>query len=195
MQHVSKDGMQLGAGGTTTLQKPHAAACKKSRKRDCFRPRRGLLCFPKICSFREMAMATGVLRRTAQAGLFGLFAAMLLVSGGASAQPAKKAAPRPATEGQFQIVDFGGKDFDGSPALALTLSLPLDAKRNQDDQLQVWEMPSTKQSTPAPRDRVLADRGKSLRHGRPPQSTLHGPVRSGIRARTRGFGSPHESRL
>ena len=47
-----------------------------------------------------------------------------------------------ADAGPFQIADFANRDFDGSPALALSFTLPLDARKNYDEQIQVFEMPA-----------------------------------------------------
>ena len=41
----------------------------------------------------------------------------------------------------FQIADFGNREFDGSPALALTFTQPLDTGKTYDDRIQVFEMP------------------------------------------------------
>ncbi|MCL2636180.1 MAG: MG2 domain-containing protein, partial [Betaproteobacteria bacterium] len=42
----------------------------------------------------------------------------------------------------FQIVDFGNREFDGSPALALSFTQPLDTGEAYDDLIQVFEMPA-----------------------------------------------------
>ncbi|NMF89653.1 alpha-2-macroglobulin family protein [Aromatoleum petrolei] len=42
----------------------------------------------------------------------------------------------------FELVDGAPRDLDGSPALALSFSLPLDARGDHDKFLQVLEMPS-----------------------------------------------------
>ncbi|WP_300453740.1 alpha-2-macroglobulin [Accumulibacter sp.] len=56
----------------------------------------------------------------------------------------------PATEGvRFEVIDGAHRDFDGSPALALSFSLPLDAKANYDQAVQVLEMPATARTAPA----------------------------------------------
>ncbi|KAB2920222.1 MAG: alpha-2-macroglobulin family protein, partial [Dechloromonas sp.] len=53
---------------------------------------------------------------------------------------------RPADEGEqddgpFQIADFANRDFEGSPALALSFTLPMDARKSYEEQIQVFEMP------------------------------------------------------
>jgi hypothetical protein len=45
-------------------------------------------------------------------------------------------------DGPFQIADFANRDFEGSPALALSFTLPMDARKNYDEQIQVFEMPA-----------------------------------------------------
>ena len=42
----------------------------------------------------------------------------------------------------FQIVDVGNRELDGSPALALSFSQPLDTGKAYDDLIQVFEMPA-----------------------------------------------------
>ncbi|WP_415036391.1 alpha-2-macroglobulin family protein, partial [Azonexus sp.] len=42
----------------------------------------------------------------------------------------------------FEIIDAAHREFDGSPALALSFSLPLDARRQAGDFIQVLEMPA-----------------------------------------------------
>ncbi|MDR2239800.1 MAG: alpha-2-macroglobulin family protein [Zoogloeaceae bacterium] len=44
-------------------------------------------------------------------------------------------------EGPFQVADFGNREFDGSPALALSFTHPMDARGAYDAQIQVFEMP------------------------------------------------------
>ncbi|MGE5385485.1 MAG: alpha-2-macroglobulin family protein [Betaproteobacteria bacterium] len=45
-------------------------------------------------------------------------------------------------DGPMQVVEAANRDFEGAPALAVTLSLPLDARRSHDEHLQVFEMPA-----------------------------------------------------
>ena len=52
--------------------------------------------------------------------------------------------------GEFTLVEASNREFDGSPALALTFSLPLDARNNYDRHIQVFEMPASKQAAAAP---------------------------------------------
>jgi len=44
--------------------------------------------------------------------------------------------------GEFVLVEASHREFDGSPALALTFSQPLDARTNYDRHIQVFEMPA-----------------------------------------------------
>ena len=44
----------------------------------------------------------------------------------------------------FILVDAADRGLDGAPALALTFSLPLDAKQGYDKYVQVFEMPDRK---------------------------------------------------
>jgi alpha-2-macroglobulin len=50
-------------------------------------------------------------------------------------------AESPTDNGPFRLVELANRDFDGSPALALTFSLPLDARHAYDSEIQVFEMP------------------------------------------------------
>src|SRR3954469_13204187 len=43
--------------------------------------------------------------------------------------------------GNLTLVEAAGRAFEGAPALALTFPLPLDAKKNYDSFIQVFEMP------------------------------------------------------
>src|SRR2546427_833729 len=47
-----------------------------------------------------------------------------------------------ADEGEFLLVDASDRELDGSPALALTFTLPLDARKSYDKSIRVFEMPS-----------------------------------------------------
>ena len=67
--------------------------------------------------------------------------------------------------GPFRLVELASRDFDGSPALALTFSLPLDPRHAYDGEIEVFEMP--------PRDgEVLAtsddENGDDTRQDAPP---------------------------
>ena len=46
-----------------------------------------------------------------------------------------------SVSGPFQIADFGNREFDGSPALALSFTHPLDRGKTYDELIQVFEMP------------------------------------------------------
>ena len=50
----------------------------------------------------------------------------------------------PEVSGEFVLVEASNREFDGSPALALSFSLPLDARSNYDRYIQVFEMPGDK---------------------------------------------------
>jgi uncharacterized protein YfaS (alpha-2-macroglobulin family) len=47
-----------------------------------------------------------------------------------------------ADEGEFLLVEGGERELDGSPALALTFSLPLDPRQSYDKYIRVFEMPA-----------------------------------------------------
>jgi alpha-2-macroglobulin len=47
-----------------------------------------------------------------------------------------------ADEGEFLLVDATDRDLDGVPSLALTFTLPLDARKSYDKYLRLFEMPS-----------------------------------------------------
>lgn len=58
----------------------------------------------------------------------------------------------PSDEGvAFEVVDAAHREFDGSPALALSFSLPLDAKADVGQFVQVLEMPPGTQAQKPPR--------------------------------------------
>jgi len=46
-----------------------------------------------------------------------------------------------AAAGEFALVDAAERSLDGSPALALTFSQPLDARKSHDKLIEVYEMP------------------------------------------------------
>ena len=47
-----------------------------------------------------------------------------------------------ADEGEFLLADATDRELDGAPALALTFTLPLDARKSYDKYIRVFEMPS-----------------------------------------------------
>ncbi|MCM8596354.1 MG2 domain-containing protein [Accumulibacter sp.] len=53
---------------------------------------------------------------------------------------------------RFEVLDAAHRELDGSPALALSFSLPLDAKGDHDRFVQVLEMPATAKRSPAATD-------------------------------------------
>jgi len=56
-----------------------------------------------------------------------------------------------ADEGEFLLVDASDRELDGAPALALTFTLPLDARKLYDKYIRVFEMPSPPARPPEPR--------------------------------------------
>jgi alpha-2-macroglobulin len=72
---------------------------------------------------------------------------LALAAGLFHARPWQKATAQ-ESGGPFEVVELANRDFDGSPALALTFTEPLDARTNVDEHLQVFEMP------PAPTDQA-----------------------------------------
>src|SRR5499433_4097400 len=46
-----------------------------------------------------------------------------------------------ADEGEFLLVEASERELDGSPALTLTFTLPLDARQSYDKYIRVFEMP------------------------------------------------------
>jgi len=44
--------------------------------------------------------------------------------------------------GEFLLVDAGDRVLEGAPALALTFSLPLDARKTYDRYVRVFQMPA-----------------------------------------------------
>src|SRR5262249_59634342 len=47
-----------------------------------------------------------------------------------------------ADEGEFLLVEASERELDGSPALSLTFTLPLDARQSYDKYIRVFEMPA-----------------------------------------------------
>ncbi|MCG2576528.1 alpha-2-macroglobulin family protein [Dechloromonas sp. XY25] len=48
----------------------------------------------------------------------------------------------PADSGPFQIADVANRDFEGSPALAISFTHPMSSRGGYDEQIQVFEMPA-----------------------------------------------------
>jgi len=69
-------------------------------------------------------------------------------------------------EGPFQIADFTHRDFEGSPALALSFTHPMSASGAYDQQIQVFEMPP-RQGDPKPKAAVSDDDDESDSYARP----------------------------
>jgi len=57
----------------------------------------------------------------------------------------------------FELVDIAERNLDGAPALALSFSLPLDAKELHSSFLQVFEMPPTEKAKKAAREEEEED--------------------------------------
>jgi hypothetical protein len=68
--------------------------------------------------------------------------------------PNKEAGDATTAGVRFEVVDGAHRELDGSPALALSFSLPLDSKRNYDKFVQVLEMPAAAAARPARNDSV-----------------------------------------
>jgi alpha-2-macroglobulin len=51
--------------------------------------------------------------------------------------------PRTGTDetGEFLLVDATDRSLDGSPALALTFTIPLDSRKSYDQHIKLFEMP------------------------------------------------------
>src|SRR5262245_16304591 len=47
-----------------------------------------------------------------------------------------------ADEGEFSLVEASERELDGSPALTLTFTLPLDSRQSYDKYIRVFEMPA-----------------------------------------------------
>src|SRR5262245_15295372 len=65
--------------------------------------------------------------------------------------------------GEFLLVEAADKSLDGSPALALTFSLPLDARKSYDRFVQVFEMPAPPR--PAARGQNVDNDDEEFRQG------------------------------
>jgi len=71
-------------------------------------------------------------------GVLALVAYFIVVA------PARREAAEPSAEGvNFEVVDGAHRELDGSPALGLSFSLPLDAKADYEKFIQVLEMPAS----------------------------------------------------
>jgi hypothetical protein len=71
--------------------------------------------------------------------------------------PNKEAGDAATAGVRFEVVDGAHRELDGSPALALSFSLPLDSKRNYDKFVQVLEMPAAAAARPARNDGSVDD--------------------------------------
>ena len=60
---------------------------------------------------------------------------------------------------RFEVVDGGHRELDGSPALALSFSLPLDSRADHDKFVQVFEMPAPAKATGSGGDRTEGEEG------------------------------------
>lgn len=85
--------------------------------------------------------------------------------------------------GPFELVDADQRDWDGSPALALSFSLPLDARRDPGAHIQVLEMPRR------PQDPAVADEDASEDESEGRQAVTSQVSREGADLNTEG-GKP-----
>ena len=95
-----------------------------------------------------------ILERAKQAGIapLALVATLVLLAGGyfLASHLTGEEEGGPSAEGvKFEVVDAAHRELDGSPALALSFSLPLDPRSDYGKFVQVLEMPSANQSAPA----------------------------------------------
>ncbi|SBT06060.1 Alpha-2-macroglobulin, N-terminal:Alpha-2-macroglobulin, N-terminal 2 [Candidatus Accumulibacter aalborgensis] len=101
------------------------------------------------------------IRQRGVAPMVAIIGAVVLAIAGflAIAHFPQKGQDEPATEGiRFELIDGAHRDLDGSPALALSFSLPLDARGDYDKSVQVLEMPAAPQlATPHARDAEEGD--------------------------------------
>jgi len=70
----------------------------------------------------------------------GLYVARTLQQGDEDSKESRES--KESVSGPFQIADFGNREFDGSPALALSFTHPLDRGQTYDELIQVFEMPA-----------------------------------------------------
>ena len=102
-----------------------------------------------------------MLRHLSRRG-FGLVPLLLvlaaLAAAGVFVARTQQADEAESVDGPFQIADFANRDFEGSPALALSFTHPMDARRDYDGAIQVFEMPpSTGEARPHTQDDEDAD--------------------------------------
>lgn len=71
-----------------------------------------------------------------------LAAALTALMLAAPALAARRNAPSPEAGVAFEVVDGAHREFDGSPALAISFSRPLDARKDYGKYLEVLEMPA-----------------------------------------------------
>ncbi|MDR2451888.1 MAG: alpha-2-macroglobulin family protein [Candidatus Accumulibacter sp.] len=87
------------------------------------------------------------LNKTAERALVAALLALILAAPAAAA--ARRIPPPAPASVAFEVVDGAHREFDGSPALTLSFSRPLDAKRDYGKYLEVLEMPADRK-TPKP---------------------------------------------
>ena len=73
--------------------------------------------------------------------LVAVAAAMVVAVAGAFLWSMRESEPAGGASGAFEVVDAAHRELDGSPALALSFSLPLDTKVDAGRFVQVLEMP------------------------------------------------------
>lgn len=96
---------------------------------------------------RPVALRIGeIMNKSFSISLRGLLVAVLVLAAvalGAFLQFGRLPGGEEAADADvaFEVVDAAHREFDGSPALALSFSLPLDARRSPGEFVQVLEMP------------------------------------------------------
>ena len=100
------------------------------------------------------------IRQRGRAAIHAALAAVALAIAGflAIGNLPQQAKDQAATAGvRFEVVDGANRELDGSPALALSFSLPLDSKQNYDQFVQVLEMPPAATTATARHDDEQGD--------------------------------------
>jgi len=70
----------------------------------------------------------------------GILVALVIAAAGYFFLAQRQDAGLPGSGEAVKVVDLGDRSFDGAPALALTFSQPLDARRRHDEHIRVFEM-------------------------------------------------------
>ncbi|MDR2031085.1 MAG: alpha-2-macroglobulin family protein [Azoarcus sp.] len=84
-------------------------------------------------------------------GVIAVVLAVIMVLGAdvAIRDPGETPVPVAEDAAPIELVDLDNRDFDGSPALALTFTQPLDARLDYGKFIQVFEMPASSQENAA----------------------------------------------